>query len=325
MRCKRSRVTPPDASVGTRPAICFTAAASSRSPRLSRRRRSAPAASASSICAGVLTSASMRRKGEAAALARRTAAPTPPAAAAWLSLTRIPSKSAPRWFVPPPARTAAFSSSRMPGLVFRVSSRRVRVPRSACAYPRVSVATPQRRCSRFNAVRSAPSRARRRPRTRRTPAPASLPAAALRPSLAGGAGRLLAPGPFPRTLRSGFAARLAARLGGPAGLGGSAGQLARLARRLGRLLGEPLLDLRRGLGHLFQLLLGGLHARLDRVRRLLHEPAGEALHPRERLRRRALSLPRDRAFLRRLGLGRGAGVAARLVLLRGPAAVAAGA
>src|SRR6267143_6639 len=103
MRCKRPRVIPPDASVGTRPATCFTAAASSRSPRLSSRSKSAPAARASSICSGVLTSASTRRNGEAAALARRTASPIPPAAAAWLSLTRMPSKSAPRWFVPPPA------------------------------------------------------------------------------------------------------------------------------------------------------------------------------------------------------------------------------
>src|SRR5713101_3444358 len=173
MRCKRSRVIPPDASVGARPATCFTAAASSRSPRLSSRSRSAPAASASSICSGVLTSASTRRRGEAAALARRTASPTPPAAAAWLSFTRIPSNSAPRWFPPPPARTAAFSSARIPGLVLRVSSRRVRVPRSAWAYRWVSVAMPQRRCRRFSAVRSALSNPRRRPRTRSTPAPAA--------------------------------------------------------------------------------------------------------------------------------------------------------
>src|SRR6266851_2316555 len=173
MRCKRPMVTPPDASVGTRPATCFTAAASSRSPRLSSRSRSAPAASASSICSGVLTSASTRRRGEAAALARRTASPTPPAAAAWLSFTRIPSNSAPRWFPPPPARTAAFSSARIPGLVLRVSSRRVRVPRSAWAYRWVSVAMPQRRCRRFSAVRSALSNPRRRPRTRSTPAPAA--------------------------------------------------------------------------------------------------------------------------------------------------------
>src|SRR5712692_8652627 len=107
MRCKRPMVTPPDASVGTRPATCFTAAASSRSPRLSSRSRSAPAASASSICSGVLTSASTRRNGEAAALARRTASPIPPAAAAWLSLTRMPSNSAPRWFSPPRAHPGA--------------------------------------------------------------------------------------------------------------------------------------------------------------------------------------------------------------------------
>src|SRR5438477_6318051 len=176
MRCKRSSVTPPEASVGTRPATCRTAAASSRSARLSSSKRSAPAASASSICSFVLTSASTRRNGEAAAFARRTASPIPPEAAAWLSFTRIPSNSALRWFVPPPARTADFSSSRIPGVVLRVSSRRVRVPCSVCAYRRVSVATPHNRCSRFSAVRSPLRIARSKPRTRRTPAPASAAA-----------------------------------------------------------------------------------------------------------------------------------------------------
>ena len=35
--------------------------------------------------------------------------------ARWLSLTRMPSESEPRWLTPPPARTAAFSSARKPG------------------------------------------------------------------------------------------------------------------------------------------------------------------------------------------------------------------
>ena len=43
----------------------------------------------------------------------------------WLSLTSTASDRLPRWLWPPPARTAAFSSARSPGVVLRVSSTRV--------------------------------------------------------------------------------------------------------------------------------------------------------------------------------------------------------
>ncbi len=59
----------------------------------------------------------------------------------------------PRWFHPPPARTAAFSSERRPGVVLRVSQtwtgRRPSTKRA------VSVATPERWFRKFRAVRSA--------------------------------------------------------------------------------------------------------------------------------------------------------------------------
>ena len=71
------------------------------------------------------TSTSILSMAPARARARRTASATPPQAATWLSLMRMPSPSANRWFVPPPARTAAFSSRRQPGVVLRVSRRRV--------------------------------------------------------------------------------------------------------------------------------------------------------------------------------------------------------
>ena len=45
--------------------------------------------------------------------------------ARWLSLSRMPSESEPRWLTPPPARTAAFSRARKPGVVLRVSRMRV--------------------------------------------------------------------------------------------------------------------------------------------------------------------------------------------------------
>ena len=43
----------------------------------------------------------------------------------WLSLTSTASDRLPRWLWPPPARTAAFSRARRPGVVLRVSSTRV--------------------------------------------------------------------------------------------------------------------------------------------------------------------------------------------------------
>ena len=49
----------------------------------------------------------------------------------WLSLIRMASSRPRRWFVPPPQRTASFSSSRRPGVVLRVSRMIVRVPSTA--------------------------------------------------------------------------------------------------------------------------------------------------------------------------------------------------
>ena len=101
----------------------------------------------------------------ASARAARTAAPTPPAIAAWFSLMRIASKRPKRWFVPPPAATAAFSSARRPGVVLRVSSTRAPVPSTSRTAIAVAVATPDSRWSRFSAVRSAVSSARAEPST----------------------------------------------------------------------------------------------------------------------------------------------------------------
>ena len=48
-------------------------------------------------------------------LAARTADPIPPASRTWLSLIRNASYRPKRWFVPPPTRTAYFSSARSAG------------------------------------------------------------------------------------------------------------------------------------------------------------------------------------------------------------------
>src|SRR5690606_15192531 len=81
-------------------------------------------------------------------------------------------------FMAPPARTAAFSSTRCPGMVLRVSSRRNWVPASASTHCRVKVAMPQRRCRKFSAVRSAVRMARTGPRT----SPKTWPASTTLPS-----------------------------------------------------------------------------------------------------------------------------------------------
>ena len=61
-----------------------------------------------------------------------------------------------RWFTAPPARTAAFSRVRRPGVVLRVSQMRAEPPSAAAsAKRRVSVATPERWQRKFSAVRSA--------------------------------------------------------------------------------------------------------------------------------------------------------------------------
>ena len=76
--------------------------------------------------------------------------------ARWLSFTRMPSPSEPRWLAPPPARTAAFSSARRPGVVLRVSRMRDR-PWASATNRRVRVAMPERWPTRLRAVRSAVS------------------------------------------------------------------------------------------------------------------------------------------------------------------------
>ena len=110
-----SSVTPPLASSSARPPTCAHRVAQLLGRSCCRAGSGArPAPSASS------TSASVRHSTSSGARARargpgRTASPTPPAIAAWFSLIRIASYRPARWFVPPPAATAAFSSVRRPG------------------------------------------------------------------------------------------------------------------------------------------------------------------------------------------------------------------
>ena len=66
-----------------------------------------------------------RPSGRATGAGRRTRPRRWTSPARWLSLTRTASESPPRWLWPPPARTAAFSRARSPGVVLRVSSIRV--------------------------------------------------------------------------------------------------------------------------------------------------------------------------------------------------------
>src|SRR5882672_11489577 len=113
-----SSVIPPDASNLARPAVISTLRRRSSGDMLSSRMISAPASSASCSCSTVSTSTSI---GIRARRARSIAAVTPPAAATWLSLIRIASHRPWRWLCPPPARTAARSRNRSPGVVLRVS------------------------------------------------------------------------------------------------------------------------------------------------------------------------------------------------------------
>ena len=66
------------------------------------------------------------------------------------------SERLPRWLAAPPARTAAFSSARRPGVVLRVSQTRIVGP-AASTKRRVRVATPERWHTKLRAVRSAVS------------------------------------------------------------------------------------------------------------------------------------------------------------------------
>ena len=98
---------------------------------------------------------------------RRSPGRCPPAIATWLSLIRIASSSPKRWLLPPPCRTAAFSSARMQGVVLRVSMIAACVPatdlhetvRSRWQRPRDDE-------NRFSAVRSAARIGAQRPAAR---------------------------------------------------------------------------------------------------------------------------------------------------------------
>ena len=145
---------PPETSTRQRPSTSFTQSATCSGVMLSRSTRSVPAEHATSTCSGESHSTSTLRPGHRRR-ARRTAASidSPPR---WLSLTRMPSESEPRWFTPPPARTAAFSRARRPGVVLRVSRMRA-WPAAARTKRRVMLATPERWHRKFRAVRSAES------------------------------------------------------------------------------------------------------------------------------------------------------------------------
>ena len=93
--------------------------------------------------------------------------------ARWLSFTRTMSDSEPRWLAPPPARTAAFSRARSPGVVLRVSQTWVAglAAATASTSSRVALATPDRWHRKFSAVRSAVSRVRSGARTVATASP----------------------------------------------------------------------------------------------------------------------------------------------------------
>ena len=87
--------------------------------------RVAPAASASSSCSRLCASISIGMSHCAARIRvhrRRDAAGQPDV----VVLDQDAVVEASRWLVPPPARTAYFSSSRSPGVVLRVSSTTMR-------------------------------------------------------------------------------------------------------------------------------------------------------------------------------------------------------
>ena len=163
-------MTPPEASVGTRPAMSATAARSVPASILSSNKWLAPAARPGSIWAILSTSRIMRST--PAFRARATASATPPATATWLSLIMAASHNPMRWFVAPPMRVAYFSSTRRPGMVFLVSKRIQPVPDIASTYCRVIVAMPDRCCAVFSADRSAVNIARALPFNRIRSVPA---------------------------------------------------------------------------------------------------------------------------------------------------------
>src|ERR1051325_5151919 len=79
-----------------------------------------------------------------------------------------------RWLRPPPQATAYFSKRRQPGVVLRVSRILACVPRTLAANCAVSVATPERRWTKFSATRSALRIARAGPEIFIRPAPALI-------------------------------------------------------------------------------------------------------------------------------------------------------
>ena len=86
----------------------------------------------------------------------------PPAAAMWFSLISTASYKPMRWFTPPPVRTAYFCASRKPGMVLRVSTMTARLLGTlamASTNTAVLLATALISCKKFNAVRSAVSKA----------------------------------------------------------------------------------------------------------------------------------------------------------------------
>ena len=144
---------------------------------LSRSTTSAPASTACFTWSWVSHSTSTVRPGQCSRA--RSTASSMVMPVRWLSFTITKSDRLPRWLAPPPARTAAFSSARNPGVVLRVSQMRAFpwVARTQC---RVVDATPERCCRKFSAVRSAVSIDASGPSTcaRVWPGPTSWPSSA---------------------------------------------------------------------------------------------------------------------------------------------------
>src|SRR5579875_2871570 len=176
---------PPEASTSTAPArprgcsrTMRTQWARVSGAMLSHRTKVAPAATAASTCSGRSHSTSTIRPGH-----RRRAAATASAMLAWprwLSFTSTPSERLPRWLAPPPARTAAFSRARSPGVVFLVSQTRQEglTASTAATYRAVRLATPERWQRKLSAVRSAVTTERKLPVT----VPITVPGSSRAPS-----------------------------------------------------------------------------------------------------------------------------------------------
>ena len=114
--------TLPDTSTGNRPSTIFTHSATCSGVMLSSNTRSAPASMAVLTWSRWSHSTCTLSPGQRSR-ARATACGID-RPARWLSLMSTLSERLPRWLTPPPARTAAFSRARRPGVVFRVSRTR---------------------------------------------------------------------------------------------------------------------------------------------------------------------------------------------------------